>query len=97
MDQCMVVCLKLDFREIIGVRIILCMYLQSRYIKKDSLYVETFDEVEGAHLRACSETSREKITKHLLKNFTVLRSCVVKRRHYKLIFWTHFCMFSQQN
>jgi hypothetical protein len=26
-----------------------------------------------------------------------LRSCVVKRRHYKLIFWTHFCMFSQQN
>jgi hypothetical protein len=34
----------------------------SRYVKKDSLYVETFDEVEGAHLRVCS---------HFLKNFTV--------------------------
>ena len=49
------------------------MYLQSRYVKKDNLYFETFDEV-GTHLRACShcssETSREKIAKHLLKIFT---------------------------
>jgi len=44
-------------------------------VKKDNLYVETFDEVEGAYQRVCShcssETSREKITKHLLKNCTV--------------------------
>jgi hypothetical protein len=70
----MVVCLKLDFRGISGVRIIIFIYLQGRYVKKDSLYFETFDEVVGAHLSACSqcssETSREKTARRDLFLYT---------------------------
>jgi hypothetical protein len=96
MDYCMVVCLKLDFRRIIGVRIITCifMYLQIRYVKKDNLYVETFDEVEGAHQRVCShrfsETSREKITKHLLKNFTVPAKLCGEKKTFEISFLDSF-------
>ena len=57
----MVFCLKLDFQGVFEVRIVIFMYLQSRYVTKDSLCDETFVEVEGAHLRAWLT--------HFLKNF----------------------------
>jgi hypothetical protein len=58
-----------------------------------------FDEVEGAHLRACSrcspETSREKITKHLLNNFTVPAKLCDEKKALEINFLDSLlCVFS---